>query len=104
MLWAGRGIEVTPLLLPFYSYVSKPATHEAVIEILNLKIIDKHRRVKNLNFRTEYGRDNSIKVVNLIANGKVTCGDLALTDYIERVVSSVIDIALIGVKTKQKPT
>lgn len=70
------------------------------MKILNLKVINKHRLIKNLNLGTEYGRGSPIKVVNLIANRKVTCGNPTLANYIERVVSGGVDIALIGIEVQ----
>lgn len=79
---------------------NRHTTHKIGVKILNLKVIDKHRLIKNLNFGAEYNRGSSVKIVNLIALDKVARCNPTLANYIERVVSGGIDIALIGVKVQ----
>lgn len=70
------------------------------MEILNLKVIDKNRLIKNLNFKAKNGRNSSAKVINLVALGKVARSNPTLSNYIERVVSGRINIAPGGVKVQ----
>ncbi len=79
---------------------NRHTTHKEGMEILNLKVIDKNRLIKNHNFEAEYGRGSSVKVVDLIALNKVACGNPTLSNYIERVVSGRINIAPGGVKVQ----
>ena len=79
---------------------NRHTTHKVGMEILNLKVIDKNRLVKNLNLEAEYSRGSFVKVVNLVADNKVACGNPTLADHIERMVGSCVDIALVGVKVQ----
>ena len=88
------------MAVAFVMHQNRHTTHKVGMEILDLKVIDKNRLVKNLNLEAEYSRGSFVKVVNLVADNKVTCGNPALADHIERVVSSCVDIALVGVKVQ----
>ena len=74
---------------------NRHTTHKVGMEILNLKVIDKNRLIKNLNFKAKNGRNSSVKVVDLIALNKIACGNPTLSNYIKRVVSRCVNIALI---------
>ena len=65
------------------------------MEILNLKVIDKHRLAKFFNHRTKHNGSRPVEIENLVADNKVTCGIQTLSNYIKRVVSGGINIALI---------
>lgn len=79
---------------------NRHTTHKIGMEILNLKVIDKHRLVKFLKLKTYYNRCRSVKVINLITLNKITCGNPTLSYYIERVVCCGVDITLIGIKVQ----
>ena len=79
---------------------NRHTTHKEGMEILNLKVIDKNRLIKNHNFEAEYGRGSSVKVVDLIALNKIACGNPTPSNYIKRVVSGGIDISIIGIEVQ----
>ena len=79
---------------------NRHTTHKVGMEILNLKVIDKNRLVKNLNLETEYSRGSFVKVVNLVADNKVARSNPALAYHIEWVICCCVDIALVDVKVQ----
>ena len=88
------------MTVTYIMHQNRHTANEVGMEILDLKVIDKHRHVKKLNFRTEYGRGGSVKVVDLITLSKVTCGNPTFSNHIERVVGGRVNIALIGIEVQ----
>ena len=88
------------MAVAFVMHQNRHTTHKVGMEILDLKVIDKNRLVKFFNRRTKHNGSRPVEIKNLVADNKVTCGNPALADHIERVVSSCVDIALVGVKVQ----
>lgn len=79
---------------------TRHTTHEVRMEILNLKVIDQNRFIKNLNSRAKNCRSCTVEVENLITDSKVTSGNPTLINHIERVVCGRVDVAFIGVEVQ----
>ena len=76
---------------------NRHTTHEVRMEILNLKVIDQNRFIKNLNSRAKNCRSCTVEVENLITDSKVTSGNPTLINHIERMVCGRVDVAFISV-------
>ena len=88
------------MTVTYIMHQSRHTTNKIGVEIFNLKVIDKHRLIKNHNFEAEYGRGSSVKVVDLIALSKIASGNPTLAYHIEWVVCCCVNIALIGVEAQ----